>query len=100
MSEDNQQPVKSKHSYTGYKKSSAHRKAKVIDLVKVKKKLLTVLDRDVNKLLDTSYNCKLSEEESANLRGYLKLVEGLLSKDEASAAEVSEEELSSHFSRK
>jgi hypothetical protein len=87
MSDEYQKPAKS-HKTHGYRLNKA------VDLRRVKKKLLTILDRDVSKLMDVSYHNKLSEEEANDLRGYLKLVNNLLAEETELTKNLPEEELS------
>jgi hypothetical protein len=91
MSEDIKIPAKSP-------KTHGYRLNKAVDLRRVKKKLLTILDRDVSKLMDVSYHNKLTEEEASDLRGYLKLVTNLLEQEQADSKEIPDEELSKKLS--
>ena len=70
-----------------FKKTRAPRGAKKVSLSRLKKQLMTCLERDTLHLMDSSFAGKLSEEESSDLRGYLKLVKELM-KDEAKENEL------------
>lgn len=59
------------------RKSRAGQSIKTVDLAKVHKKLLNVLAREANGLLEESHKGQLSKESCNALQGYLKLLKDL-----------------------
>jgi len=66
---------------------------KNVDLVKLNKRLLNVLSRDVVHLLEASYKGKLDRDDQQALTNYLKLMKDLQKQEEDALENMSDEEL-------
>lgn len=69
------------------------RRLSKVDLDKLSHKLLNVLTRETNNLLDASSQGKLDRDDAASLRDYLKLMKDLRAMDEDKMKNLSDEEL-------
>lgn len=64
-----------------------------VDLDKIQHYFLVVLKREATRLLDQSFEAKLSEESSKALVNYLKLLKDLKESEEKELESLSDEEL-------
>lgn len=76
-----------------FPKSKGSRRLSPVDLDKIGQKLLNVLQREANVLLDLSYMDKLSADESKSLVNYLKLLKEFQSFELAALESLTDEEL-------
>lgn len=53
------------------------RRTRTVDINNLEKRAKTVLDREINHLLDLSFDDKLDKEAAASLIGYLKAIKEL-----------------------
>lgn len=75
------------------RKIRVSRRARAVDLAKLRKRLLTVLAREVDFLMDQSAKHKLDKDDSIALTGYLKLLKELNKLDEDEGAKMTDEQL-------
>ena len=71
------------------KKSKAGRSLSTVNLDRLEKASKTILQREINNLLDASHKGKLSKDDSASLRDYIKTIREL-KKDQTHVPEAYE----------
>ena len=69
------------------------RRTRKVDMEYLEKRAKTVLDREINHLLDLSYNGKLDKEAASSLVNYLKAIKDLKKEEEESLNNLSDEQL-------
>lgn len=74
-------------------RSASHRRLRHVDFDKLHDKLCTVLDREADRLLDISFEKKLTTEETKDLSNYLKLLQDLKKSELEELNKMSDEEL-------
>ena len=69
------------------------KRSRNVDLTKVQKRLLTILDREIAQLMRLSYKAKLNKDDSASLTNYLRLVKELRKADEVDVGAMTDAQL-------
>ena len=69
------------------------RRTKRVDISSLEKRATTVLDREINYLLDASHGGKLCKDDSTCLRDYLKTIRDLKKDEDEYLDSLSDEDL-------
>ncbi len=77
----------------GKRRSQAPRRLVEVDLEKIQHQFLVVLKRESTRMMDVSFEGKLSESDSRILINYLKLLKELKKSEEEDLDKMSDEEL-------
>lgn len=75
------------------RKSRAGSSLKTVNLQRAEKKLLNILDRQINKLLTISVSNLFSKDESAALVNYVKLLKQIQKDDSLDLDQLTDEQL-------
>ena len=75
------------------RKSRAGRGIKRVNLNRLEKAGLTVLQREINYLLDKSFTGKLNKDDSISLRDYLRTIRDLKRDEDSQLSKLSDEDL-------
>lgn len=89
MIENPKNPLKTKKP----RKSRAGSSLKTVNLQRAEKKLLNILDRQINKLLTISVSGLFSKDESLALVNYVKLLKQIQKDDNQDLDKMTDEEL-------